>query len=186
VISVLGQLGYVDNWQLTAKGEMLAGVFHESDLLVVEILHSSILDNLSMPDLVAVLSSVVYEPRGGEEVGSMRGLNDTVRNRIKRIEKLSSKLQDIERSRGMAVHRSPDGGLGWEMSRWALGDPLSKILDPYLTPGDFVRCVRHMIDLMHQLQAVIDPSSALADRITEAIRGLDRGVVAASAGGGAP
>lgn len=186
VISVLDQLGYVKDWELTSKGEMLAGVFHESDLLVVEILHSSILDNLSMPDLVAVLSSVVYEPRGGEEVGSMRGLNDTVRNRIKRIDKLSTKLQDIERSRGMAVHRSPDGGLGWEMSRWALGDPLSKILDPYLTPGDFVRSVRHMIDLLHQLQAVIDPHSSLAERIVDAIDGLDRGVVAASAGGGAP
>jgi ATP-dependent RNA helicase HelY len=68
VISVLEQLGYIDNWTLTTKGEMLAGVFHESDLLVVEILHSSILDNLTMPDLVAVLSSVVFEPRGGEEV----------------------------------------------------------------------------------------------------------------------
>jgi len=86
----------------------------------------------------------------------------------------------------MAVHRSPDGGIGWEMTRWALGDPLSKILDPYLTPGDFVRCVRHMIDLLHQLQVVIDPQSSLAMRIEEAIAGLDRGVVAASGGGGAP
>jgi ATP-dependent RNA helicase HelY len=186
VISVLEQLGYIDNWTLTTKGEMLAGVFHESDLLVVEILHSSILDNLTMPDLVAVLSSVVFEPRGGEEVRSMRGLNDTVRHRIKRIEKMSTKLQDIERSRGMAVHRSPDGGIGWEMSRWALGDPLSKILDPYLTPGDFVRCVRHMIDLLRQIQVVVDPNSALASRVEEAIEALDRGVVAASAGGGAP
>jgi len=186
VIAVLDQLGYVSDWKLTPKGEMLAGVFHESDLLVVEILHSSILDNLSMPDLVAVLSSVVYEPRGGEEVGSMRGLNDTVRNRIKRIEKLSTRLQDIERAKGMAIHRSPDGGIGWEMSRWALGDPLSKILDPYLTPGDFVRCVRHMIDLLHQIQVVVDPQGSLAARIDEAIEGLDRGVVAASAGGGAP
>jgi ATP-dependent RNA helicase HelY len=186
VIQVLEDLGYVEEWQLTDKGEVLAGVFHESDLLIVEVLHSSILDNLSMPDLVAVLSSLVYEPRGGDEVGSMRGLNDTVRHRIKRIDKLSTKLQDIERSRGLGVHRSPDGGLGWEMSRWALGDPLSKILDPYLTPGDFVRCVRQMIDLLQQLQIVVDPDSSLSDRIQEAIRGLDRGVVAASAGGGAP
>lgn len=186
VIAVLQQLGYVNDWELTDKGEMLAGVFHESDLLVVEILHSSILDNLTMPDLVAVLSSVVFEPRGGEEVGSLRGLNDTVRHRIKRIEKISTKLQDLERSRGMAVHRSPDGGIGWEMSRWALGDPLSKILDPYLTPGDFVRCVRHMIDLLRQIQVVVDPLSALYERVAESIEALDRGVVAASAAGGAP
>jgi ATP-dependent RNA helicase HelY len=185
VIQVLETLGYVRNWTLTDKGEILAGVFHESDLLIVEVLNSSILDNLTMPDLVAVLSSVVFEPRGGDQVGSMRGLNDTVRQRIKRIEKISVKLQDIERSRGLAVHRSPDGGIGWEMSRWALGDPLSKILDPYLTPGDFVRCVRQMIDLLQQLEIVVDSESLLAQRIQEAIRGMDRGVVAASTGAGA-
>jgi ATP-dependent RNA helicase HelY len=182
VIAVLEDLGYVDEWELTEKGEMLAGVFHESDLLVVEMLNSTILDNLSMPDLVAVLSSLVYEPRGGEEVGSLRGLNDTVRNRIKRLEKLSSKLQDIERARGLAVHRAPDGGLSWEMMRWALGDPLSRVLDPQLTPGDFVRCVRQMIDLLHQLQVVVDSDSPLRSRIDEALLGLDRGVVTAAAG----
>jgi len=185
VISVLEDLGYIDEWELTTKGEMLAGVFHESDLLVVEMLNSTILDNLSMPDLVAVLSSLVYEPRGGEEVGSLRGLNDTVRNRIKRLEKLSSKLQDIERARGLAVHRAPDGGLSWEMMRWALGDPLSRVLDPQLTPGDFVRCVRQMIDLLHQLQVVVTPDSPLRSRIDEALLGLDRGVVTAAAGAGA-
>jgi ATP-dependent RNA helicase HelY len=185
VISVLEDLGYIDEWELTMKGEMLAGVFHESDLLVVEMLNSTILDNLSMPDLVAVLSSLVYEPRGGEEVGSLRGLNDTVRNRIKRLEKLSSKLQDIERTRGLAVHRAPDGGLSWEMMRWALGDPLSRVLDPQLTPGDFVRCVRQMIDLLHQLQVVVEPDSPLRSRIDEALLGLDRGVVTAAAGAGA-
>ncbi len=182
VISVLEDLGYIDDWQLTDKGNMLAGVFHESDLLVVEVLNSSILDNLSMPDLVAVLCSLVYEPRGGEEVGSMRGLNDTVRNRIKRIDKLSNKLQEIERARGLAVHRSPDGGLSWEMTRWALGDPLSRVLDPQLTPGDFVRSVRQMIDLLHQLQVVVDRDSPLRKRVDEALMGLDRGVVTAAAG----
>lgn len=182
VIDVLSDLGYVDNWTLTDKGNMLAGVFHESDLLIVEVLNSTILDNLSMPDLVAVLTSMVYEPRGGEEAGSLRGLNDTVRNRIKRIEKISTRLQDIERSRGLAVHRSPDGGLSWEMSRWALGDPLSKVLDPELTPGDFVRHARHLIDLCHQLQAVVQPDSTLRLRVDEAIKGLDRGVVSAAAG----
>ena len=182
VIDVLSDLGYVDNWTLTDKGNMLAGVFHESDLLIVEVLNSTILDNLSMPDLVAVLTSMVFEPRGGEEAGSLRGLNDTVRNRIKRIEKISTRLQDIERSRGLAVHRSPDGGLSWEMSRWALGDPLSKVLDPELTPGDFVRHARHLIDLCHQLQAVVQPDSTLRLRVDEAIKGLDRGVVSAAAG----
>ena len=182
VIAVLEDLDYVDDWQLTDKGNMLAGVFHESDLLIVEVLNSTILDNLSMPDLVAILTSLVYEPRGGEEAGSLRGLNDTVRNRIKRIEKISTRLQDIERARGLAVHRSPDGGLSWEMCRWALGDPLSRVLDPELTPGDFVRHARHLIDLLHQLQVVVDPDSALRKRVDEAIEGLDRGVVSAAAG----
>ena len=43
---------------------MLAGIFHESDLLIVEVMNKGLFDNLSVNDLVAVLSTLVYEPVG--------------------------------------------------------------------------------------------------------------------------
>ena len=184
VTDLLGELGYVDGWSLTDKGHILAGVFHESDLLVVEVLTSGILDNLSVPDLVACVSCLVFEPRGGDS-GGVRWPNDTVRNRFKRMEKTSKRLQEMERSRGMQQHRSPHAGLAVDAMNWARGRPLADVLDPELTPGDFVRSMRQLIDLLRQIETVTsDPG--LREKAHEAITAVNRNVVAAAAGESTP
>ena len=184
VTDLLGELGYVDGWSLTDKGHILAGVFHESDLLVVEVLTSGILDNLSVPDLVACVSCLVFEPRGGDS-GGVRWPNDTVRNRFKRMEKTSKRLQEMERSRGMQQHRSPHAGLAVDAMNWARGRPLADVLDPELTPGDFVRSMRQLIDLLRQIETVTsDPG--LRKNAHEAITAVNRNVVAAAAGESTP
>jgi len=68
---------------------------------------------LSVNDLVAVLSTLIYEPRGGDSGGPTRWPSDIIRQRFKRIEKLSQRLQDAQRERGLHVHRSPHGGLAF-------------------------------------------------------------------------
>lgn len=179
VVSVLDDLGYTDSWSLTDKGVLLAGIFHESDLLVAEAMSRGVFNGLSAPDLVAVMSCLVYEPRGFD-APAVRWPNDTVRQRAKRLDKLSLSLQDIERAHGLFAHRSPHGGLAWETSHWAQQKPLSKILDPDITPGDFVRCMRQLIDLLGQVGSATH-DSALRSAAVEAISLIDRGVVAAAA-----
>lgn len=181
VTDVLAELGYVDGWMLLPKGRALATIFHESDLLVVEVMSSGALAKLSAVDLVGVVSSLVFEPRG-QDAGAYRWPNDTVRNRIKRIEKISDRLQDVERRHGLHTHRPPHPGLSWEASAWASGRPLSRILDPELTPGDFVRTMRQLIDLLRQIAASADDVDLRATAL-EAVRAVDRGVVAAAAAG---
>lgn len=178
VIEVLETLGYVTDWKLTERGSTLAKIFHESDLLVVETITSSVFEGLSVTDLAAVVSCLVYEPRGAD-VSSIRWPSDVVRQRVKRIEKISEKIHDLERSRGMTPHRGPHGGMAWEASQWSSGRPLSEILDVDTTPGDFVRNVRQMIDLVRQISEATS-SETLRDVCLEVMRRLDRGVVAAS------
>lgn len=180
VADLLGELGYLDGWSLTDRGELLAGVFHESDLLVAEVIMSGVLDRLSTGDLVACVSSLVFEPRGGDS-GHVRWPNDTVRNRVKRIEKISSRLQEAERARGLQMHRNPHAGLALDALNWANGKPLSEVLDPELTPGDFVRSMRQMIDLLRQIEKVA-PSPELRASAVDAVDRINRGVVAAAAG----
>ena len=181
VVDLLEELGYIEEWSLTSKGTTLAGIFHESDLLIVEVMANGILRNLSVVDLVAVLSTVVYEPRGGDSGAATRWSNDTVRQRFKRIEKLSQRLQDAERSKGLHLHRNPHGGLSYETAAWASGRSLSRILDPELTPGDFVRSMRQLIDLLRQIAITTDDAD-LRETAEEAIGRINRGVVAAAAG----
>ena len=180
VTDLLGELGYLDGWSLTEKGHVLAGVFHESDLLVTEVLMGGILDRLSVPDLVACVSCLVFEPRGGAS-GHVRWPNDTVRNRFKRMDKLSGRLNDQQRARGIQQHRPPHAGLAMDAMRWAQGRPLADVLDPELTPGDFVRSMRQMIDLLRQLETV-SPDSDVRTNAALAVSALNRGVVAAAAG----
>ena len=183
VIHLLEELDYVKDWSLTDKGETLAGIFHESDLLIVEVMNRGVLDNLSVNDLVAVLSTVVYEPRGADTGTTTRWPSDVVRQRFKRIEKISLHIQDLQRDRGLHQHRAPSGGLAFETSAWASGKPLSRILDPDLTPGDFVRSMRQLIDLLRQIVNTTS-SESLRDTATVAIEALDRGVVSAAHGAG--
>jgi ATP-dependent RNA helicase HelY len=81
----------------------------------------------------------------------------------------------------MHLHRAPNGGLAYETAAWANGKPLSKILDPDLTPGDFVRSMRQLIDLLRQIVSTTSNDS-LRDTAESATRSLDRGVVAAASG----
>lgn len=182
VVDLLMDMEYIRDWALTDKGEMLSGIFHESDLLVVETIQRGIFDNLSVTDLVAVASTLIYEPRGGDTGPATRWPSDLVRQRFKRIEKLSLRIQEAQRQRGLHLHRSPHGGLAMECAAWANGRPLSRILDPELTPGDFVRSVRQLIDLLRQISLTTD-NEKLRDTSLQAIDAIDRGVVSATYAG---
>lgn len=179
VVDLLTDMDYISQWSLTEKGEMLSGIFHESDLLVVETINRGILNNLSVPDLVAVTSTLIFEPRGGDTGPVTRWPNETVRQRFKRIDKLSQHIQDAQRGRGLHLHRAPHGGIALECASWANGKPLSRILDPELTPGDFVRSIRQLIDLLRQI-SLTTRSEQLRVTALDAIAAIDRGVVAAT------
>ena len=184
VVELLAELGYVEGWSLTDKGHVLAGVFHESDLMVTEVITGGILEKLSVPDLVACVSCLVFEPRGGDS-GHVRWPNDTVRNRFKRMEKTSTRLNALQQERGIQMHRSPHAGLAMDAMRWAQGSPLSDVLDPELTPGDFVRSMRQIIDLLRQIETV-SPGEDLRATAAAAARAVNRSVVAAAAGESTP
>jgi ATP-dependent RNA helicase HelY len=178
VVAILEELGYVTDWSLTDKGRLLTRVFHESDLLVTEVLSQGVLTGLVVGDLAAVLSCITYDPRGRPAEG-ISWMNDAVRGRFKRIEKMSKKIQELERLHGMTAHRAPDGGLHREVAAWSRGAALSRILDPDITPGDFVRHVRQVIDLARQISTV-SSDHTLSETASQVASSLDRGLVAAS------
>ena len=62
-LAVLEELGYLDGWQLTARGELLARIYHECDLLVAESLSADVLAGAEPAVLAGVLSSLVFERR---------------------------------------------------------------------------------------------------------------------------
>jgi ATP-dependent RNA helicase HelY len=179
VLGVLESLEYVDHWLLTERGERLTRVYNESDLLVVEALEVDLFTGLDPAELAAVCSSLVYEARGPDLgiVGEMpTKASDSV---WKGLMKLWRQIRREEESRSLELTREPDPGFAVKAHMWASGKPLEIVLEEDDAPGDFVRSVKQLIDLLRQLEEVA-PSKELAACVSEAIAGLSRGVVAYS------
>lgn len=180
VAALLEGLGYLQGWSLTDKGVLLAGIFHESDLLVAEIIATGTLEGLSARDMASVLSTLVYEPRAGNST-SVRWPNDTVRSRFRKVQRVSERLAEHEARFGMQQHREPHPGFAFDAHAWSNGRGLADIIDPEMTPGDFVRTMRQLIDLLRQVDQA-STSAAVSECARGAVSLLNRGVVALSSG----
>ncbi len=208
-LAVLEELGYVHGWSATEKGELLTRIYHEADLVVVELLRSGLLD--TEPSVMAgILSSLVFEPRrsqrvvgrpevrgrerrrkGGrrrdarEQLGERR--RQDLQDRLAEVRTLTERVRALEEvHRVPPVRRSADG-LGGAVAAWVRGASLATVLQVAradgveLAPGDFVRIVKQLGDLVGQIAAAV-PGSPVAQTARGALPGLVRGVVAAGEG----
>ena len=110
-------------------------------------------------------------------------------DRLARLGELAGELRADERRVGLRRTRRPDPGLARAVIAWAKGATLDSVLrETDIAPGDFVRNVRQVIDLVRQLaQVAPDPGTREAAELAVAL--LRRGVVGAddpAAPGSAP
>ena len=180
VLQLLEGWAYLDGWSLTERGERLARIYHEADLLIAESLHRDVLDVGDAPTLAALASVFTYEARGpGDELAPWFP-SPGAKARWGEIEVLHKKLNDIEEQSRLTLTRAPDPGFVGLAHAWAAGEDLGDVLeDEDLSGGDFVRNVKQLIDLVRQLGDVA-PNHSTRAAAREAAGSLYRGVVAAS------
>lgn len=178
VLAVLRALGYVDDWEVTEKGHVLRQVYNEADLLVVECVHRGWLSGLDAEELAAVASLFTYQARGRDEPESAPTPHLSRYHR--RIANLFQQLKEIEDREGVDLLAEPDAGFMAAMYEWAGGATLEAVLhDRDMSAGDFVRSSKQVVDLLQQLkQVAVNPD--LGDTLAEAVRAVQRGVVAYS------
>jgi ATP-dependent RNA helicase HelY len=179
VLGVLQHLGYAGKWSLTPKGEVLARVYNESDLLVVEALEAGLFGDLDRAELCAVCSALVYETRRPEEAEPVEMPTPKSKQAWRELMRLWRGIHRDEEARGLDLTREPDPGFAVKAWRWADGAALEDVLGESDAPGDFVRNVKQLVDLLRQLEDASDDPDTAA-RFGESIEGLQRGVVAYS------
>ncbi len=196
IVGLLTERGFIrvadGDPAVTDDGRLLARIYSESDLLVAECLRTGAWTGLRDAELAAVLSAVLYESRGGDGPGPPRNAEvptARLRQALHRTRRLSAELRADEQRHRISLSREPDDGFVAAIYRWASSGDLVTALAAAdaegtgspLSPGDFVRWCRQVLDLLDQVRnAAPQPEvRATAKRAIDAIR---RGVVAVDAG----
>jgi ATP-dependent RNA helicase HelY len=176
VCAVLDHLGYLSGGTVTPDGRRLADLYTELDLLAAECLRRGLWDGLAPAELAACVSALTYESR--EPPSGQRLPAGDARPVLAQMLTLWGELEAIERENRLSFLREPDLGFAWAAQAWAQGEPLESVLERDTTPGDFVRAVKQIIDLLGQIAvAAGDPLAGTARSAAQALR---RGVVAYS------
>jgi ATP-dependent RNA helicase HelY len=182
VCAVLEQLGYTDGDSVTAEGRRLAGLYTELDLLVAECLRRGLWDGLGPAELAACVSALTFESRRPDDMTSPGLPHGAVREVLASMAGVWGELDAVEKEHRLSFLREPDLGFAWAAHAWARGRPLEQVLSPDLTPGDFVRAVKQLIDLLDQVAGAAG-TAPVAGTARRAIGALRRGVVAYSSVG---
>jgi ATP-dependent RNA helicase HelY len=196
IVGLLTERGFIalddGSPTVTDDGRLLARIYSESDLLVAECLRTDAWTGLKDAELAGVLSSVVYETRGSDGPGAPR--NEQIptarlRQALAQTRRLSAQLRADEHRHRITPSREPDDGFVAAIHRWASSGDLVTALaaadaegtGSALSPGDFVRWCRQVLDLLDQVRNAA-PQPELRATAKRAIDAIRRGVVAVDAG----
>ena len=191
VCRVLEHLGYLAGDTVTPDGQRLGRLYTELDLLAAECLRHGLWDDLSPAELAACVSALSFESRQADDVQPPRLPKGRVPEALAATVRTWGELDQLEKDNDLSFLREPDLGFAWAAYRWARGARLESVLAeaPDLTPGDFVRSVKQLIDLLDQIAAATPQPPAedtaspgdLAATARAAIDAMRRGVIAYSA-----
>ena len=169
---MLERCGYLQNGVITEWGALLAKIYGETDLLIAELIKRGSFDTLDGPEMVSVLSALVFEARRDESPKIPKG---AVEESLNELIHQWSIIHTNEIEIGLEPMREPDLAFCWASYRWASGHSLAAILrGTELTVGDFVRSMKQIIDLLRQIG---NASPHLAQTVENALRRIDRGII---------
>jgi ATP-dependent RNA helicase HelY len=156
VCKVLDELNYLDGDTVTPAGQRLTRLYSELDLLAAECLRRGLWEGLNPAELAACVSMLSFESRKQtEDAGPVRLPKGPIREVLTDMMRTWNELDQLEQRNRLSFLREPDPGFVWAAYRWVRGAKLEDVLDsvPGLTPGDFVRSMKQLIDLLDQIAA---------------------------------
>ena len=186
VVGVLEHFEYMNDWMLSDKGKVLAGIHHENDLLVSESIHNGFLDDLSDEELAGAVSVMVHEQRGPATFKDRFPDGELAETACKSIMQLSKTIRSAEGKAGAHLTKATDMRYFATASAWTSGCSLSEALAsspagaPQLSAGDFARNMLILSDVLRQI-AHAAPQDALRQQAERVSSTLLRGAVTAGA-----
>jgi ATP-dependent RNA helicase HelY len=180
VLTALGYLSGDSEFKVTEQGRRLMRLYSELDLVAAECLRTGLWDDLTVPELAAALSVLVFEARRPDDASPPTVPSGRTRDVIREMVTLWGRLDALERDHKLDFLRQPDAGFAWAAYRWAEGEELDEVLDVSdLAAGDFVRWMKQLLDLAGQV-ADAAGDGPLRETARDVVTAVRRGVVAYS------
>ena len=161
------------------------------ELLVVELIFNNVFSDLSVPQLAAILSCLVYTDGGDEFDGKLRDELqqpfDQLRNIARNVGEVMYEAGDLDGTEEDAVEEfvkqfRPD--MMEIVYEWSQGKQFSEIckINDKIFEGTIIRCMRRLEEFMRQmcLASKVIGDTALEGKFVEAIARLKRDIIFAA------
>jgi ATP-dependent RNA helicase HelY len=184
VLEVLLETGYLhpegDTLSLTPHGTTLRRIYGERDLLVAECLRRQVWATLSPPELVAIVATLVYEPRRDDHAVHPKDLpGGGFPVALDHTRRLHFSLSEAERRHQLPETNPVSPHLALAFYRWSSGARLESVLDSTeISAGDFVRWCKQVMDVLDQIHS--SGEGPVQRTAVQARSSIFRGIVALS------
>lgn len=165
---LLTALNYLDDDRPTARGRFAAHI-HGHELLVTELYFDGVFHDWSEDELNALAASIDHEPRKGEGRPRRHPFDPAPVMRairlIREMELLYLGFSEIDFN----------DSVGHAALAWSAGKPFSEVVEmANIDEGDVVYAFRRAIDILRQVRSAAREDAALAAKLSECIRRMDR------------
>jgi hypothetical protein len=186
VVEVLERFGAVQDTKLLAKGQLIAGLRHDNELLVAEVVDRGILRDTTLAEAAALCSGLIEESRSGDAAVARLFLKKRpkIKRKLQEMESIANTVLEVQRRHGLPMPVSISTGFMPSVFRWASGeDDWSSIVEESFGghEGDLIRAMRRLIDVLRQLAESPEVEPVVAGLLSRASRVIDRGIVLESA-----
>ena len=186
VVEVLERFGAVQNAKLLAKGQLIAGLRHDNELLVAEVVDRGILGDTTLAEAATLCSGLIEESRSGDAAVARLFLKKRpkLKRKLQEMESVANTVLEVQRRHQLPMPVSVSTGFMPSVFRWASGeDDWGAIVEESFGghEGDLIRAMRRLIDVLRQLAESPEVEPALAGLLARAARVIDRGIVLESA-----
>src|SRR5216683_2465790 len=186
VVEVLERFGAVQDAKLLAKGQLIAGLRHDNELLVAEVVDRGILADTTLAEAATLCSGLIEESRSGDAAVARLFLKKRpkIKRKLQEMESIANTVLEVQRRHGLPMPVSISTGFMPSVFRWASGeDDWSAIVEESFGghEGDLIRAMRRLIDVLRQLAESPEVEPVVAGLLSRASRVIDRGIVLESA-----
>lgn len=154
-ISSLRILNYIDqDDQLTIKGRLLRGIFHQAGLAIIEMIMAGILDELSPGELAEVCSWFTFD--NDRRLNNRNILNTRLVQVRRELWRIMQNVHAIEQQAHISITPGIIPDFHGVALAWSRGMSLSGLLRRIdLAEGDLLMLLNQTIDLLQQIQSAV-------------------------------